>query len=164
MNRTPDVLLPKQATCHLPNHGKLGSPGWSRTNDIRINSAALYPLSYWEMKLERPARFERATPCFVGKCSGPAELWARYWLTGMRGWNRTSLFRVAAERQATWLRAYQKIEEGLERAIGIEPIYTAWKAGASPLGQARKERYGSPGEIRTRKSPASKAGRCAVFH
>lgn len=88
------------------------------------------------MKLERPARFERATPCFVGKCSGPAELWARNWITGMRGWNRTSLFRVAAERQATWLRAYQ-IDERLERAIGIEPIYTAWKAGASPLGQAR---------------------------
>jgi hypothetical protein len=80
----------------------------------------------------------------------------------MRDWNRTSLFRVAAERQATWLRAYQ-IEERLERAIGIEPIYTAWKAGASPLGQARKKN-GPPGEIRTRKSPASKAGRCAGFH
>ena len=29
------------------------------------------------MNVERPARFERATPCFVGKCSGPAELRAR---------------------------------------------------------------------------------------
>lgn len=79
----------------------------------------------------------------------------------MRDWNRTSLFRVAAERQATWLRAY-KTEELMERTIGIEPMYTAWKVGASPLGHARK--CGPPGEIRTRKSPASKAGRCAGFH
>jgi hypothetical protein len=26
----------------------------------------------------------------------------------------------------------------LERATGIGPVYSAWKAGASPLGQARK--------------------------
>ncbi len=44
----------------------------------------------------------------------------------MRDWNRTSLFRVATERLATGLRACEKVE----RAMGIEPIYTAWKAGA----------------------------------
>ena len=26
---------------------KLGSPNWARTSDLRINSPALYQLSYW---------------------------------------------------------------------------------------------------------------------
>lgn len=38
--------------CHLQRRGfhyttQTGSPGWARTNDIRINSATLYRLSYW---------------------------------------------------------------------------------------------------------------------
>lgn len=31
---------------------KTGSPGWSRTNDIVINSHALYQLSYWEKYMQ----------------------------------------------------------------------------------------------------------------
>lgn len=51
----------------------------------------------------------------------------------------------------------------LEQRPGFEPSPSPWKGELSPRTNTANI-YGAPVGIRTRKSPASKAGRCTSFH